>query len=352
MKILVIGGTSFIGLHLVEQALDRGHEVTMFNRGRTNPAAFPGVERLAGDRERTEDVSILGGREWDAVVDTCGFDHRVVARSSEWLGGRVGHYTFVSSIAVYADLSRSNTEEDARLGLEGDLDNPIERPYGGSSLYGPMKVRCEEIIARAFPDRWLVVRPTSVAGPGDHGASNRRTAYWAARVRDYDEFIVPRPRDRPVSYIDVRDLAAWMISSIEHGVSGAFNAAAPSLTIDRFLEITRDLYGRTARAVWADPEWLLSQAVKPNVELPWWVPDEPNLFAVDASKARAAGLQIRPIEQTIRDSADWEDVRPNTFAPQSKYAGQARGALLDRARELRLLELWRARLARAMVAAR
>jgi 2'-hydroxyisoflavone reductase len=352
MKVLVIGGTSFIGLHAVEHALAAGHDVTIFNRGRTNPEAFPFVERLTGDRERPEDLAVLRGRDWDAVIDTCGFDHRVVALSNEVLRGHAGHYTFISSIAVYADLSRVNVEDDAKLELEGDLDNPIERSYGGSSLYGPMKVRCEEAVARAFPDRWLVVRPTSVAGPRDHGASNRRTAYWAARVRDYDEFIVPRPRDRLVSYIDVRDMTAWMISLAQRGVTGAFNAAAPALTTERFLEIAREVYGSCARAVWADPQWLLSQGVRPNVELPWWVPDEPNLFAIDGAKARAAGLRIRAIEETIRDSAEWEDVRPRTFAPQSKFAGQARGALLDRARELALLELWRARVGVKMGAGR
>lgn len=352
MKLLVIGGTSFIGLHVVEQALTAGHTVTMFNRGRTNPAAFPGVERLIGDRERVQDLSILRGRSWDAAIDTCGFDPRVVARSTNVLADRVGHYSFVSSIAVYADQARTNVEDDTKLALEGDLDHPVERSYGGSSLYGPMKARCEEIIGDGFPDRWLIVRPTLVAGPLDHGASNRRTAYWAARVRDYDEFIVPRPRDRRVSYIDVRDMTAWMMSLIERSVTGAFNVAAPSLTMERFIDITRELYGSAARAVWADPDWLLSQGVKPNVELPWWVPDEPNLFDVDGSKAWAAGLRVRPIEQTIRHSAGWEAVRPRSISPQPRHAGQARGDLLDRDRELHLLGLWRARVAPVAVAGR
>jgi 2'-hydroxyisoflavone reductase len=343
MKLLIIGGTSFIGVHAVTEATAAGHEVTIFNRGLTDPEAFPWVERLTGDRERREDLDVLRGRDWDAVLDTCGFDYRVVERSSEILRGHVGHYTFISSIAVYADLSAINREDDAKLTLPEDIDQPGERPYGGSTLYGPMKVRCEEVIAEAFPDCWLAVRPTSVSGPLDHGASNRRTGYWGGRVRDYAEFLVPRPRQRVVSYIDVRDMATWIVAGAARRLTGAFNLAAPALTMERFLEIARQVYDSSARAIWADPQWLLDEGVKPNVELPWWVPNEPNMFAVDSAKALANGLRIRPIEETIRDSAEWEDIRPPGLALQSPFAGQARGDLLDRERELELIELWRSR---------
>jgi len=343
MRLLIIGGTSFIGRHVAAEAQGAGWEVTVFNRGLTDPDALPWAEHLRGDRERPADLATLGGRDWDAVIDTCGFDHRVVSLSSDVLRDRVGHYTFVSSIAVYRCLSRVNVETDATLDLDGDEDHAGERPYGGSTLYGPMKARCEQVISHAFPGRWLAVRPTSVAGPLDRGASNRRTGYWAARVRDYDEILVPRPRDRPVSYIDVRDMAAWIVRQSQSGVTGPFNLAAPSLTIDEFLETTRAVYETKAKVVWADPDWLVDQGVTPNVELPWWVPGERNLFAIDAGKAMAHGLTIRPIAETIRDSADWEDIRPEGYAPQSPLAGQGRGAVMSRARELELLARWRAR---------
>jgi 2'-hydroxyisoflavone reductase len=275
-----------------------------------------------------------------------------VSLSTAVLRDRVGYYTFISSIAAYADSSRVNREGDPTLELDGDRDHPVERAYGGSSLYGPMKARCEQVIAAAFAGGWAAVRPTSVAGPHDLGASNLRTGYWAARVRDYDEILVPRPRDRIVSYIDVRDLAEWIVTLPDRGATGAFNAAAPTLTIDEFLKMARGAYGTSTMAVWADPNWLLDQGVKPNVELPWWVPEKPCLFAVDAARATAHGLTIRPIEQTIRDSADWEDVRPQRYAPQSPLAGQARGVLMSRERELELLERWRARVgARATLSA-
>lgn len=344
MRLLIIGGTSFIGRHVADQALAAGAEVTVFNRGVTDPTALPWAEHIRGDRTSSADLQALAGRDWDAVVDTCGFDHRVVALSNAVLAGHVGHYTFISSIAVYADPSQVNREDDPLLELDPEeLSRPSERSYGGSSLYGPLKVCCERLIAEVFPDSWAAVRPTSVSGPLDHGASNRRTGYWAARVRDYDEILVPRPGDRTVSYIDARDMASWIVGLAGRGATGAFNAAAPNLRFDAFLEAAREVYGSSATAVWADPEWLLEQGVKPNVELPWWVPGEPQLFAVDAGRAVAHGLEIRPIEQTIRDSAEWEDVRPPGVAPQSSLAGQARGALMSREREFELIERWRAR---------
>jgi 2'-hydroxyisoflavone reductase len=345
MRFLVIGGTSFIGLHVVEHALAAGHEVTIFNRGRTNPEVFPQVERLTGDRERPEELEVLRGRDWDAVVDTCGFDHRVVQLSTDVLRGHVGHYTFVSSIAAYRDFSHANKEDDPKAEVEGDIDNPQERAIGGSSLYGPMKVLCEGVINEAF-DRAVIVRLTAGAGPGDHGASTRRMAYWGQRVRDYDEILVPGPPDRLVAYIDVRDMTAWMVRMAEQGGTGAYNAAAPSLTIERFLELAREVYDTDTKAVYVDPDWLLEQGIKANVEVPWWIPGENERYrlAVDGSKGIAAGLNIRPIEETIRDSVEWEDVRPRQkLVPGSKFSGQAPGTSLSRERELELLELWRAR---------
>lgn len=343
MKFLVIGGTSFIGLHVVERALAAGHEVTTFNRGLTNPDANSEVERLTGDREKAEDLEQLRGRDWDAVVDTCGFEDRVVRMSTEVLRGHAGHYTFISSIAAYADFSHPNKEDDELAKLESDA--PGERAYGGSALYGPMKVLCEQVIAEAFPQN-VAIRLTAGAGPGDHGASTRRMAYWGERVRDYDEILVPGPPDRLVAYIDVRDMAAFIVRMAEQGGTGAYNMAAPALTIERFLEIARDVYDTDTKAVWVDPEWLLEQGVKPNVEVPWWIPGEAEAYrlAVDGSKGIAAGLDVRPIEDTLRDSVAWEDARPPwKDVPRSRFSGQAPGTSLTRERELELIEAWRAR---------
>ena len=347
MRFLVIGGSSFIGLHVIEHARGHGHEVTMFNRGLTNGDAFPEIERLVGDRERPEDLERLRGRDWDAVVDTCGFDYRVVALSSDLLKGHVGHYTFISSIAVYSEFSHPNKEDDATVTLdEAGLENAGTREMGGSALYGPMKVRSEAVIADAFPDRAVMVRLTAGTGPGDHGASTRRMAYWGARVRDYDEILVPGSRDRLVAYIDVRDMAAWIVHMAERGGTGAYNLAAPALTIERFLDVAREVYDTDTRAVWVDPDWLAGQGVEVNVEVPWWVPGAANThrLAVDGSRAIAAGLQVRPLQDTLRDSVAWEDSRPpQKDVPRSQFAGQATGTSLTRERELELIGSWRAR---------
>lgn len=345
LNILIIGGSSFIGLHLTASALAAGHKVTTFNRGLTNTDADPRIERLQGDREKPEDLAQLGERHWDAVIDTCGFEDRVVAMSSAVLRGKVGHYTFFSSIAVYRDFREPRMETDPLVDMYPE--QVAERKIGGSPMYGPMKARCEGIIAEAFPGGWMAIRLTSGVGPNDHGASNRRTAYWAARVRDYDEIIIPGPPDRPVAYIDVRDMADWIVQMAENkGASGPYNCAAPAFTIKGFLEQARDLYGTKTRFVFADPDWLLAQGIRPNVELPWWVPGEDRRYntAVDGSKAIAAGMKIRPFAQTVTDSVDWEEVRPKQkIVPGSPFVGQATGELLSREREIELLAQWKAK---------
>lgn len=344
MDILIIGGGSFIGFHLAEKALAAGHRVTTFNRGLTDPEARPGVDRLTGDREKPEDLAQLGTRDWDAVFDTCGYEDRVVRMSADVLRGKVGYYAYISSIAVYADFKAPRKEDDPLI--DPYPQAVTERLIGGSPMYGPMKVRCEKIIRETFPDGWLAVRLTSGTGPRDLGASNRRTAYWGQRVRDYDEILVPGPADRPVAYIDVRDMAHWIVRMAEQRQSGAFNAAAPAFTIAGYLEKVREHYGTSTRFVFADPDWLLAQGVKPNVELPWWTPGEDRRYntAVDGSKAIAAGLRIRPFAETLDASVAWEDSRPpQKLVPGSAFSGQARGTGLSRERELELLARWKAR---------
>jgi 2'-hydroxyisoflavone reductase len=339
MRILLIGGPSFIGLHIIEQALVAGHEVTMFNRGRTNAGAYPEVERIQGDRTRAEDLRALSARDWDAVVDTCGYDHRVVALSVDALRGRAGHYTFISSIGVYRDFSAPRREGDPLAPLVGDPDVPVERPYGGSAHYGPMKALSEARVAEAWPDRWLAVRLTLGVGPRDHGDTNARLAYWAKRMRDHERVLCPGPPDRLMNYIDMRDMTAWIIASAGRGVSGAFNLAAPARTFADFLEQCRELLGGRARVEWVDPEWLLAQGVAPNTELPIWTP-WPGFefqFAVDAGKAVAAGLHVRPLAETVRASIDWDDAYGiGRAAP----GGVAIKGLLTGAREEELLARW------------
>src|SRR5207247_1628167 len=162
-------------------------------------------------RTKDEDLEVLRGRRFDTVVDTCGYDHRVVQKTLDVLAGNVGHYTFVSSVSVYADYRQPPREDDEKAQLMGDPDVPMERYYGGSAHYGPLKVLCEEAVERAFPGRSVRIRLTLGAGPDDHGRSTHRVAYWAQRVRDHDSVLVPGPPDRLVDFIDVRDMTEFMV---------------------------------------------------------------------------------------------------------------------------------------------
>jgi 2'-hydroxyisoflavone reductase len=345
MKILLIGGPRFIGLHLVENALAAGHEVTIFNRGTTNPDLYPQLERLRGDRTRDEDLRQLAGREWDAVMDTCGFDVRVVQKTLDVLKGNIGHYTFVSSIGYYADFREPWDESGPPAPLLGDPDVPLERSYGGSAHYGPMKALCEEAVANAFPS-YVAIRLTVGVGPTlDGGTSAWQMNYWAGRVRDYDEVLVPGPANRLVNFIDVRDMTAFMIQAAERGLVGAFNLAEPALPVSDMLALFKGIYGSTAELVFVDPDWLLTQGVKPNRELPWWVPGESQRyqFAVDGNKALRNGLTLRPFQDSIRDSVA-EDPEPPGGRQRATAQGEALRALsLSREREVELLEQWRAR---------
>jgi 2'-hydroxyisoflavone reductase len=336
---------------MIERALENGHELTMFNRGLTNPDLYPGVERLHGDRSSEEGLSILKGREWDAVIDTCGYDHRVVQKTLDVLKDQVGHYTYVSSISVYADSSTPNRENAPNATLLGDPDVPMGRPFGGSAHYGPLKVLCEDAVADAFPGRSMRVRLTIGVGPKFTGADSALgVTYWAKRVRDHPTVLVPGPRDRPVSFIDLRDLASFVVEGAEKGTTGDFNVAAPRTTIEDALTICMGVFGTKPELVFADPDWLIEQGVSQNTELPWWIAGDPYAYYFGAvqDKAVASGLRARPMADSVRDTVEWEDEQNAAAAAlaekemQSGEAATLWDSLMSREREEQLIELWRA----------
>jgi 2'-hydroxyisoflavone reductase len=306
MNILIIGGTRFLGRHLVDAALARGHEVTLFNRGRTNPNLFPQVQTIRGDREK--DLDQLDGLTWDAVIDTCGYFPRIVRMSAEALRKSAGSYVFISSISVYADFSKRGLKEDDTVGTLSD--ETIEEITETS--YGPLKVLCEQAVRDVFAERALVVRPGLIVGP--HDPTDRFT-YWPVRIARDGEVLAP---DRPEVFtqvIDARDLSDFIIHLIEEKTAGTFNTTGPaaSLTFGELLETCKQVSGSEAAIRWASAEFLAQHQVAPWSDLPAWLPDdgEDAGFAhVDVTRAIAAGLTFRPLAETVRDTLAWAATRP------------------------------------------
>ncbi|HET7043382.1 MAG TPA: NAD-dependent epimerase/dehydratase family protein [Gaiellaceae bacterium] len=323
MRILVLGGTQFLGRALVETALARGDEVTLFNRGRTRPELFPGVRRLVGDRDGGLDALREGA--WDAVVDTSGYVPRVVRESAELLAGRAARYLFVSSISAYADLSRAGADESAPV---AQLQEETEDHR--SEAYGALKALCEQTVEAVWGERATVVRPGLIVGPWD---PTGRFTYWPVRIAAGGDVLAPEPREAPVQVIDVRDLAAFCLRLLDTDTAGVFNATGPErpLTMEQVLEECRAVSGTDARLVWVHSEWLVSRGVGEWMELPLWLsdPDYAGMMAVDVSRALAAGLAFRPLAETIADTLAW--VRAGD-APADPPAG------LDRDRERTLLD--------------
>jgi nucleoside-diphosphate-sugar epimerase len=319
MQILVLGGTQFLGRHVVEIALARGHDVTLFNRGRTRPELFPNVEKLRGDRDT--DLGALQGRSFDAVVDTSGYVPRLVRQTLDALGD-VAHYTFVSSISVYADVSSPPTEEAP----VAELQEPTEE---WREAYGELKADCEDLVRERFPDAF-VPRPGLIVGPWD---PTGRFTYWPTRVADGGRVLAPAPPDADAQVIDVRDLAGWIVRAAEDRLAGTYNAVDRPLRRDTLLETCRAVAGTDAELVWVDPAFLLEHEVGEWMELPLWLADPAyaGMLSVDPARAFAAGLETRPLEETVRDTLAWV---ASGEAPAHTEAG------LDRAKEQSVLDAW------------
>jgi 2'-hydroxyisoflavone reductase len=319
VKLLVLGGTRFLGRHLVESALARGHEVTTFTRGQTNPDLFPEVEKLHGDRDG--DLAALEGRNWDVAVDTCGYFPRIVRASAELLSSSVGHYTFISTISVYADLSRPVDETSPLATIE---DESTEEFGAEFENYGPLKALCEGVVEEVYGDRALIIRPGFIVGP--HDPTDRFT-YWPVRVARGGRMIAPGPPERPIQFVDVRDLAAWTLELIEQRRSGAFNATSRGLPMSEFLA---ECPGH-AEVVWASDE-LLCEHGAGEEDLPLWTGDAKfaALHEADVAAAVAAGLTFRPVAETAGDTLDWDRTRGDHELATG----------MDSKRESELLEAW------------
>lgn len=305
MKILLIGGTRFLGRHLVNSARSRGHIVTLFNRGQTNPNLFMQVDKIHGDREK--DLDQLTGH-WDAVIDTCGYFPRIVKMSAEALKDRAAHYVFISSISVYSDFSKIGIKESDPVGeIE---DETIEEITGGS--YGPLKALCEKAVQDVFGIRSLIVRPGLIVGP--HDPTDRFT-YWPVRIARGGEVLAPDRPDVLTQVIDVRDLAKFIIDLIEQNVSGVFNATGPDhdLSLGRLFDTCKLIGNSDAKFKWAPLDFLNQNNVAPWSDMPVWLPDtgeDAGFACVDVSKALRAGLKFLSLEETVHDTLEWANSRP------------------------------------------
>ena len=344
-RILLLGGTGFIGPHLVHEALARGHHVAMLNRGRRTPnqnaGDFARVEALRGDRSQPDAYAGLAGTRWDAVIDT--------ATNLQWtreavsaLKGATGRYMYVSSTGVFLPYRTVDISEDGPVPL---TDTPPQTPPS----YGVLKAQSENLVREGFPTNDLIVRPGYIVGPGD---TSDRFTYWPVRVGRGGEVLVPGKPGDFVQYIDVRDLAAWMVGLIDRGAAGIFNAVGPATpqTLAQFIDGLRPVATAPVRFTWIeDYEWLKQYPVrKPAADdttgltyaIPWVMPEGDDLGHVRISnrKALAAGLTCRPLLTTARDTIAWRASAavPDAIRKQPRY-------VLTPEQETAMLTAWKAR---------
>lgn len=339
LRILILGGTGFLGPHMVRAAVAGGHDVTIFNRGRTNTHLFPDLEKIEGDR--AGDMSELGNRTWDVVVDNSGYVPAHVETSTRVLRDRADYYLFTSTTDVYRDYDTPGITEDYPLGVL-----PAGADHDPRRFYGQLKVLCEGIVRDAFPGRSTVIRPTWVVGPGD---TNHLWGYWVMRVQDGGEVLAPGAPDGPIQWIDVRDIAAFVVRRAEDRQSGTFHLVAPPMRMDEMLYGIRALTANDVEFTWVHEDFLWDSGIRPWVDLPlWWPPRndyaEPVFGGIrggegsallDGAHAWSHGLGRRPLADTAAAVLTWY-----TEEGGWDYASRP-GPTLDREREL--LGSWRAR---------
>ncbi|MGI8919157.1 MAG: NAD-dependent epimerase/dehydratase family protein [Pyrinomonadaceae bacterium] len=342
MKLLILGGTRFVGRHLVTAALERNHEITLFNRGQHSSAAVANAEVIHGDRNSY--LEKLRGRRWDAVIDTSGYLPRTVRAAAEVLADSVDRYVFISSQSVYADLSVVGVDETSPLatltGAQLVAANAIDSSGQTSAvtygkMYGGLKALCEVAVEAVMPKRVLNIRPGLIVGPDDY---TDRFTYWVVRVAGGGEVLAPGRPDRSVQFLDVRDLAEWIVRMIEQKETGVYNANGlpGSEAMASLLAECKTVSGSNAAFTWVSEDFLLHEQVAAWSEMPLWLPEEaaPHLqgfMFMNCDKAVRAGLTLRPLRETIGDTLAWYKT---TRMDKELRAG------IDREKEQRLLSKW------------
>ncbi len=333
MRTLVLGGTRFVGRHIVEALRERGHAVSVFNRG-SSPAPWDDVEQLRGNRD-TGDLEALRGREWDVCFDVNGYLPQNVRASATLLAGSIGHSVFISTESVYTLAGEPPLDESSALHAVPAHAADAVAP----ELYGPLKVACEQEAERAAPGRTLILRPGIVAGPHD---PTNRFAWWVERVARGGRLLAPGAPDAPVQLIDGRDLAQFAAALAESGTTGVFNVCGDPATFADLLAACREGTDGDATPVWVSDELLLAAGVEPFDELPLWLPDTPEhraFFTFSNARARAAGLRPRPLAETARATWEWlRAVRAGELPAPVRAGFVARGLAPEREAELLAVE--------------
>jgi 2'-hydroxyisoflavone reductase len=333
MRLLIIGGSSFLGRAFAQEALARGHVVTTFNRGVSSPDV-EGVEALRGDRSDPASLAQLADREWDAVVDTCGYVPRVVLASAELLAGRVPAYAYVSSISAYSQWPAQRPDES----MPTHECAPDAGPDDGD--YGVLKAGCERAVQQAYAGGALVIRPGLILGPFENVG---RLPAWLLRMQRGGRVLAPGKSDQPMQLVDARDIATFTLDGLERGLTGFFNVTGPvgNATFGSWLEDCRAVTGSDAELVWVDDAFLLESGVEPWSELPLWSPmdgESEHLWDSSTDAAQREGLTCRPVRDTVADTWAWLSMSgPAPQRPDRPQHG------IDPDKEQRILAAWDAR---------
>ncbi|MCU0464437.1 MAG: epimerase [Anaerolineae bacterium] len=326
MRILILGGTVFLGRTIAEAALAAGHEVTLFNRGKSNPAAFKDVETITGDR--TTDLDKLKGRTWDAVIDPSGYIPKHVGASAQALKDSSEHYTFISTISTYKNFSIPNMDESAPVGT---LEDPTVETVTGET-YGPLKVLCEQAAEAAMPGRVLSVRAGLIVGNYD---PTDRFTYWPWRVQKGGDFVAPESPAYPMQVIDARDIADWVLHMAAARKGGVYNVTGTPTTLGDVISSAQRATGSDASPIYMDAEFLSANEVQPWADLPLWIPasdaDHQHMHGISVAKALADGLTFRPLDATIAATLAWANTRP---------AGEPLKTGLSAEKEQTVLQAW------------
>lgn len=324
MQFLIIGGTLFLGRHLVEAARARGHQVTLFHRGKTNPGLFPDVLEVLGDRTSEADLAALAGQRFDAVIDTCGYVPRVVGMSAAALATQASLYCFISTVSVYAGWPETPADETAPLAV---LEDPTTEVVDGKT-YGGLKALCEKVVEEAFPGRSLIIRPGLIVGP--HDPSDRFT-YWPHRIAQGGDVLAPAGPELPTQWIDVRDLAEWTIQMLEGQRRGVYNGDGPVIGLGQLLATCLLASGAQATITYVDEPFLQEQGVGAWMELPLWIPGlygRQDGGATRTQRASMAGLKYRSVLETVRDTLVWDKQRPQENAWRAALKPEKEAAVL------------------------